>query len=130
MILLYTYYCYIYYLLYLILQNYIRNFLIYLKGNYIKKVIKKLKKLYNILFIIFLFEMYSKLIYIYIYKCNTNLYCVNNDCNSRWRLNRRECLYINTIEYLLFHIVPRMQISSGFPLVSRNEIIIEKYLHQ
>lgn len=53
------------------------------KGNYIKKVIKKLKKLYNILFIIFLFEMYSKLIYIYIYKCNTNVYCVNNDCNSR-----------------------------------------------
>lgn len=66
MILLYTYYCYIYYLLYLTLQNYIRNSLIYVKDNYIKKVIKKLKKLYNILFIIFLFEMYPKLIYIYL----------------------------------------------------------------
>lgn len=41
MILLYIYLL-LHYLLYLILQNYIRNSLIYLKDNYIKKVIKKL----------------------------------------------------------------------------------------
>lgn len=76
MILLYTYYCYIYYLLYLILQNYIRNSLIYLKGNYIKKVIKKLKKLYNILFIIFR-NVFQINIYIYIFINVIQMYIVS-----------------------------------------------------
>lgn len=82
------------------------------------------------MFIIYLLEMYPKLMYIY--KYNTNVYFVSTmivTVDEGWT-EEKNILYVNTIEYLLFHIVSRMRISSGFPLVSRNEIIIEKYLHQ